>query len=137
MNHKPSTAGIIDDDQIYQLVMRRTIEQSGAIESILQFYDGEEAINYFKQRHNSLEGLPDLIFLDINMPFMDGWQFLDEFIKIPFRGDYKKTIVIISSSSTTEDINKAKNYSVVSGYHVKPITKDKFEEILRSTGNAA
>ncbi len=137
MNHKPSTAGIIDDDQIYQLVMRRTIEQSGAIESILQFYDGEEAINYFKQMHNSPEGLPELIFLDINMPFMDGWQFLDEFIKIPFHSDYKKTIFIISSSSTTEDLNKAKKYNVVAGYHVKPITKDKFEEILQSIGNAA
>jgi len=137
MSYKLSTAGIIDDDQIYQLVMRRTIEQSGAIESILQFYDGEEAINYFKQKYNSSEGLPDLILLDINMPFMDGWQFLDEFVKIPFKSDYKKTIFIISSSSTSEDLNKAKKYNVVSGYHVKPITKDKFEEILQSITGAA
>jgi len=137
MSYKLSTAGIIDDDQIYQLVMKRTIEQSGAVRSVVQFYDGEEAIRYFKQQHNTPEGLPDLILLDINMPFMDGWQFLDEFIKIPFNSDYKKTIFIISSSSTTEDLNKAKGYSIVSGYHVKPITKDKFEEILQSIVTAA
>ena len=130
-------AGIIDDDQVYQLVMRRTIEQSGVIGSVLQFFDGEEALNYFKEKQDAPEGLPNLILLDINMPFMDGWQFLDEFIKIPFKGDYQRTIFIISSSSTSEDINKAKEYSVVSGYHVKPITKDKFEEILQSIVNAA
>ena len=130
-------AGIIDDDEIYQLVMRRTIEQSGAIGSVLQFYDGEEALNYFREKRDTPEGLPNLILLDINMPFMDGWQFLDEFVKIPFKEDYRRTIYIISSSSTTEDLNKAKGYSVVSGYHVKPITKDKFEEILRSIGGMA
>ena len=137
MSYKLSTAGIIDDDQVYQLVMRRTIEQSGAIDSVLQFFDGEEALNYFREKQDTPEGLPNLILLDINMPFMDGWQFLDEFVKIPFRDDYRRTIFIITSSSTSEDINKAKEYSVVSGYHVKPITKDKFEEILKSIVNAA
>jgi len=137
MSNKLSTAGIIDDDQIYQLVMKRTIEQSGVVGSVLQFYDGEEALNYFREKQDTPEGLPNLILLDINMPFMDGWQFLDEFVKIPFKESYRRTIFIISSSSTSEDINKAKQYSVVSGYHVKPITKDKFEEILQSIENAA
>jgi len=136
MSNKLSTAGIIDDDQIYQLVMKRTIEQSGVVGSVLQFYDGEEALNYFREKQDTPEGLPNLILLDINMPFMDGWQFLDEFVKIPFKESYRRTIFIISSSSTSEDINKAKQYSVVSGYHVKPITKDKFEEILQSIENA-
>jgi CheY-like chemotaxis protein len=137
MNHKLSTAGIIDDDQIYQLVMRRTIEQSGMIKDVLQFYDGEEAINYFKAKWQTPESLPDLILLDINMPYMDGWQFLDEFVKIPFRADYKRSIYIISSSSTMEDLNKAKEYEVVSGYHIKPVTKDMFERIMRSAADAA
>lgn len=131
MSYKLSTAGIIDDDQVYQLVMRRAIEQSGMVKDVLQFYDGEEAINFFKEKHQHPEVLPELILLDINMPYMDGWQFLDEFIKIPFKGEYQRTIYIISSSSTMEDLVKAKQYSIVSGYHIKPITKDKFEEILR------
>jgi len=137
MNYLLSTAGIIDDDQIYQLVMKRTIEHTGMIKSIMQFYDGEEAISYFKQNHDITPELPELILLDINMPFMNGWQFLDEFIKIDFKQDYKSTIFIVSSSSTIEDLNKAKEYSVLSGYHVKPITKAKFEEIVHSIVNAA
>src|SRR5258706_14723526 len=132
MSYKLLTAGIIDDDEVYQLVMKRTIEQSGMIENVLQFYDGEEALSYFRAKQDTIDGLPELILLDINMPFMDGWRFLDEFVKIPFKRDYQRTIFIVTSSSTSEDLNKAKQYNVVSGYHVKPITKDKFDEILQS-----
>jgi len=134
MSKKISVAGIIDDDEVYQLVMKRTIEQSGMIGSVLQFYDGEAALSYFREKQATTEVLPELILLDINMPYMDGCQFLDEFIKIPFKGDYRRTIFIVSSSSTSEDLNKASQYSVVSGYHVKPITKDKLNEILAASG---
>jgi CheY-like chemotaxis protein len=137
MIYQLETAGIIDDDEIYQLVMKRTIEQSGMIKSILQFYDGEEAIYYFKEKREITGVLPELILLDINMPYMDGWQFLDEFVKIEFKKDYKLTIFIVTSSSTAEEINKAKQYSIVSGYHIKPITKDKFAEMMQSIVNAA
>ncbi|HEY4207129.1 MAG TPA: response regulator [Puia sp.] len=136
MNHKLSMAGIIDDDQVYQLVMKRAIEQSGKVKDVLQFYDGEEAINYFKEKQQSPEALPELILLDINMPYMDGWQFLDEFIKIPFKDNYKRIIYIVSSSSTTEDLNKAKEYEAVSGYHVKPITKEMVDQMMQSLGDA-
>lgn len=137
MTYQLNTAGIIDDDEIYQLVMKRTIEQSGMIKSILQFYDGEEAIYYFREKRETTGVLPELILLDINMPYMDGWQFLDEFLKIEFNKDYKLTIFIVTSSSTAEEINKAKQYSIVSGYHIKPITKDKFAEMMQSVIRAA
>jgi CheY-like chemotaxis protein len=107
------------------------------IGSVLQFYDGEEALSYFREKQATTEMLPGLILLDINMPYMDGWQFLDEFIKIPFKGDYRRTIFIVTSSSTSEDLTKASQYSEVSGYHVKPITKDKFNEMMESIVNAA
>ncbi len=137
MSHLLSKAGIIDDDQVYQFVMKRTIENTGLIKSIVQFYNGEEAITYFKEKRDFAGELPELILLDINMPFMNGWQFLDEFIKIDFKNKYKSTIYIVSSSSTTEDMNKAKEYSVVSGYQIKPITRDRFEQIVYSIVNAA
>src|SRR5690348_9368550 len=137
MKYKVSTAGIIDDDQIYQLVMKRTIEQSGMVKNIMQFYDGEEAIGYFKEKYESIEVLPELILLDINMPYMNGWQFLDEFIKIGFKKEYKLTIFIVTSSTTAEDMKRAKEYSIVTGYHVKPVTKDKFEEMMQTIASAA
>jgi len=137
MRNKLAKAGIVDDDQIYQLVMKRTMEQSGFIKSILQFYDGEEAIGFFREQVESKDELPELLLLDINMPYMNGWQFLDEFIKIKFSDDYKITIFVVTSSTTQEDKKKAQEYSVVSGYHIKPITKDKFAEMLNSVTNAA
>ena len=137
MSYQLSTAGIIDDDQIYQLVMKRTIEQTGLVKSILQFYDGEEAINYFKNKYEAIDALPQLILLDINMPYMNGWQFLDEFIKIDFNKNYKLTIFIVTSSSTTEDMMKARQYHVVTGYHIKPITKDQFTAMMKTLISAA
>ena len=132
-----ATAGIIDDDEIYQLVMKRTIEQSGMVKSVLQFYDGEEAIYYFKEQHKSTGVLPELILLDLNMPYMNGWQFLDEFVKIKFKEEYKLTIFIVTSSSTAEEIDRAKQYSIVSGYHIKPISKDTFAEMVQTVLRAA
>ncbi|HWB26180.1 MAG TPA: response regulator [Chitinophagaceae bacterium] len=137
MSYKISKAGIIDDDQVYQFVMKKTIEQSGYVQSVLQFYDGEEAIAYFKEQSETVEALPEVVLLDINMPYMDGWQFLDEFVKVDFKKDYRFTIFIVTSSNTTEDINKAKEYSVVTGYHVKPITREKFDEMIQSIIKAA
>ncbi len=131
-HYKVDTAGIIDDDEIYQLVMKRTIEQSGMIHSVLQFYNGEQAILYFKEQQDRNGHLPELLLLDINMPYMDGWQFLDELIRLGLDKDHKLTIFIVTSSSTTEEVNKAKEYNIVSGYHVKPITKDKFHEMMES-----
>lgn len=136
MMKQVTKAGIVDDDQIYQLVMKRTMEQSGIVKSILQFYDGEEALGFFKQVESEDE-LPELLLLDINMPYMNGWQFLDEFIKLKFSKTYKLTIFIVTSSNTQEDKRKALEYSIVSGYHVKPVTKDKFKEMLDFVTNAA
>lgn len=130
-------AGIVDDDQIYQLVMKRTMEQSGIVKSIVQFYDGEEAIVFFKQQAESEHELPELLLLDINMPYMNGWQFLDEFIKLKFSNNYKLTIFIVTSSTTQEDRQKAQEYSIISGFHIKPVTKDKFKEMLDYVTNAA
>ena len=137
MGYVLSAASIIDDDQVYQWVMKKTIEHTGLIKSVLQFYDGEEALVYFKANLEAVDELPELILLDINMPAMNGWEFLDEFIKLDFKNKYKSTIFIVSSSSVYEDMDKAKEYSIVSGYHVKPITKTTFEEMVRTSVNAA
>ncbi len=137
MGYLLSAASIIDDDQVYQWVMKKTIEHTGLIKSVLQFYDGEEALVYFKTNLEAIGELPELILLDINMPAMNGWEFLDEFIKLDFKNKYKSTIFIVSSSSVHEDMDKAKEYSIVSGYHVKPISKTTFEDMVRTIVKAA
>lgn len=79
------------------------------------------------------EKLPQVIFLDLNMPVWDGWQFLDEFTKIPI--EQKITIFILTSSNNGEDIKRAERYSLTSNYLVKPIDQSHLKEILEELAN--
>lgn len=74
------------------------------------------------------EKLPQVIFLDLNMPVWDGWQFLDEFTKIPT--EQKVTIFILTSSNSEEDIKRAEKYSLTSNYLVKPVEQSHMKDIL-------
>lgn len=123
--------GIIDDDAIYQFTTKKIIEATSSVEKILVFSDGEEAFSFFTENINNIEALPDVIFLDLNMPYMDGWDFLKEYAII--KPQLSKTIVIyiVSSSVSEIDIERAKGISNVSGYLVKPITTDKFALLIK------
>ena len=76
------------------------------------------------------DGADEIIFLDINMPIMDGWQFLEEYIKLNPKIGKKIVIYICSSSISPDDINKAKEISAVTDYIIKPVSKDMLAEIL-------
>ncbi|MBA3986853.1 MAG: response regulator, partial [Flavobacteriales bacterium] len=79
---------------------------------------------------NTVENLPDIIFLDINMPEMDGWEFMDEFIQIQKSLSKKITIYIVSSSIAFQDTEKANRYKEISGYIIKPFQADCLKKIL-------
>ncbi|MFT6828560.1 MAG: CheY-like chemotaxis protein, partial [Roseivirga sp.] len=81
------------------------------------------------------ENLPEIILLDLNMPVMDGWQFLDQFVQIPTKK--KTTIYIVTSSIDPEDLNRAKSYEAVTNYLVKPINIDTLTEILKDFSKSA
>jgi len=126
---KVDIACIIDDDPIFVFGTKRMMTLANFCNNFMVFQNGEEAINYLKpiiQTKNF--ALPDIILLDINMPIMDGWQFLDEFTSIP--NDKKITIYIVSSSIDPQDIARAKEYDTISNYLVKPITSEKLQSIL-------
>ncbi|WP_316928100.1 response regulator [Gillisia marina] len=95
------------------------------------FHNGEEALINLKSIIKAEEKLPDIILLDLNMPIMDGWQFLDEFTKI--KTEKKITIYIITSSVDPMDIEKAKEYNNVNNYIVKPITLEALQDILHDS----
>ncbi|GER60406.1 response regulator [Patiriisocius marinus] len=93
------------------------------------FNNGKEALRKLKSIIDSGEDLPDLILLDLNMPIMDGWQFLDNFTQIEV--DKKIIIYIVSSSIDPVDIERSKKYGMVSNFVVKPISTDKVKEIMQ------
>ncbi|PLB17916.1 MAG: Two-component response regulator [Flavobacteriaceae bacterium FS1-H7996/R] len=78
-----------------------------------------------------MEALPDVILLDLNMPVMDGWEFLEEFISLKPKLEKKIPIYIVSSSNDPADIMKAKSISEVTDFIIKPVTEAKFVEMIQ------
>ena len=121
---------IIDDDQIYQFTTKKALEILGFQNKIKSFLDGEEAMNFISNNIENEEELPDIIFLDINMPIMNGYEFLDEFLSVNSKFTKKVTIHLVSSSVDQVDIDKAEKNSHIASYITKPIKIEKLKTIL-------
>ena len=129
---KPFILCFIDDDEVYQYTITRSVKTHGLAKKILVFSDGEEAIGFLIDNIANNENLPDIIFLDINMPIMDGWQFLEEYVKIKPRISKIITIYVITSSVNPLDEEYARKISEISDYIVKPIKPEMLKQIVDS-----
>lgn len=121
---------IVDDDSIYRFTMVKALESTKLPMEIMAFSDGEEAINFMLDNLDHDSVFPDVIFLDIDMPVMDGFQFMEEYVKIKPRVGKKITIYMVSSSLDPVDIDRAKKISAISDYIVKPIGLSRLKSII-------
>jgi CheY-like chemotaxis protein len=128
MIRKRPLIAIVDDDIIFQFTLTRVINHNKQAERIITFSDGEKVIQYLTDNKKNTENIPDIIFLDVNMPIMDGWQFMEEYATI--KADIKKKVNIFmwSSSVNPIDIERASEISEISDYIIKPI---KLEDVKR------
>ncbi len=120
--NRPLLIGIIDDDDIYQFTLTRIISRYKLASKTLSFSDGEKAIEFLTDNISIEENIPDVIFLDNNMPIMDGWQFIEEYVKMETNIKKKVLIFMVSSSVNPIDIEKAKNINQISDYFIKPVS---------------
>lgn len=123
-----NTICIIDDDAIFRFGTKKLME---CVQSSLNFliYDsGKAALADLTKKIMLDEKIPDVILLDLNMTIMDGWEFLDEFLKID--NIERIPIYIVSSSVDSRDIEKAKNYKIVNDYLVKPFSVSIIKNLL-------
>lgn len=127
---------VIDDDDIDQDMLKHSLKKSGLYKHILTAKDGKEAIelfeNYQKLTQADAELFPPLIiFLDINMPRMDGFEFLEEISKRTTIKPFNKlnTVIMLTSSENEKDINQAKKFQQVKDYIMKPLSVNKAKEI--------
>ncbi len=115
---------IIDDDRVFQQITKIKLAKRRLCRRILMFSDGEQAIEFIKEHADETNDLPDIILLDLNMPVMDGWDFLEEFVQIRPRIGKTITIFVATSSVNPEDSRRAQAISAVSDYIVKPVADE-------------
>jgi CheY-like chemotaxis protein len=124
----------VDDDPITLMLCKMVISKALFSKEIVTAKNGEEALIYFNtlkqiNSDSKLKSHPQLIFLDLNMPVMGGWEFLDSFSTADY-SDYNKTkVIILSSTIDPEDLEKSKKYPMVIDFLSKPISKEMLEYI--------
>lgn len=121
-----SLSCIIDDDPIFSFAAGKQMELRSFSEHIISYKNGREAIEDLSRRIRSGEAFPEIILLDINMPVMNGWEFLEALSREtppPFR------LYVVSSSVNPDDISRAESYPIVSGFISKPLPPEMLDTI--------
>jgi CheY-like chemotaxis protein len=124
---KYRTVMLIDDNEIDNLINQKMIEAASVTENIYTHTGAKSAIEFLKNMEKldvADQVLPDVIFLDIDMPLMDGFQFLDEFEKLTMVAKKKCKIVMLTSSINPQDFNRSKKYENVKLYLNKPLSHE-------------
>ncbi len=120
---------LVDDNDTDNFISRRIIEITKFAEDVIVKNSGKGALDYLDEFKNDAENLPDIIFLDINMPIVDGFVFLYEYEKFGNTVKDKCRVIILSSSDNKRDIDKIVNNDYVIKFVTKPLTEKTLEEI--------
>ena len=123
------TVCIIDDDPIHQRIAQILIEKHQLYEKAISFSDAEKALDYLSENAADFESLPGVILLDLNMPVLDGWDFLEAFKEMSGRMVKDISVYIVTSSVDEKDRLRSQTFSCVKGFISKPLTPD----VIRST----
>ena len=120
---------IIDDDPIHQRIAQIMISKHQLFDEYVSFTEAGKGLKFLEENCEVTEALPDVILLDLNMPVMDGWDFLDKFEKVRHTLIKDIRIFIVSSSVDEKDISRSQSYASVKGFISKPLTPD----VIRKT----
>jgi CheY-like chemotaxis protein len=131
MKQKLNCILLIDDDEPTNFLNTMVIEEVGCTERIETMQSAREALKYLTNTNPDGDyPRPDLVFLDINMPAMDGWEFLEKYNQLPAEQKAKIIVVMLTTSFNPEDELKARNMSGISGFRNKPLTSEILMQIL-------
>jgi CheY-like chemotaxis protein len=122
------TIAVVDDDPIYTNALKNLLKSWKINNPFLFFANGKEALDFIQVKEAS--ALPDILLLDLNMPVMNGWSFLENFGPIATQLEKDISIYLVSSSIWEEDFKRAEKTGLVQEFITKPIPQHKFRQIL-------
>jgi CheY-like chemotaxis protein len=138
MKKKLNCILLVDDDVATNYLTRMVLEEADVAETIETTLNGKEALAFltntgkYENNTNDLFPQPSLIFLDINMPVMDGWEFLDAYQKLPEHQRAKIIIVMLTTSLNPDDKIRAETATDVTSFRNKPMTEEMVLDIVRT-----
>ena len=120
---------MIDDDMMYHKIAQLMLKEYSHINEVVSSTDAKATLDFLEENKTNTERLPDYIFLDLNMPEYNGWDFLNGYKKI--YGSLQKAIklYVVSSSINPEDLKRSKQYSFVNDFIIKPLRRDFLHEL--------
>jgi len=126
------TVMIIDDNNIDLYVTSRMMTKNSFGENILEYSYAQEALQYLIDHENDFQRLPEVILVDIYMPMMSGFEFMEHYDKLNAEFKRRCKVYIVSSTIDQTDINRTKTDPNISGFQEKPVTKEFLQQIINS-----
>ncbi|MEP2773008.1 MAG: response regulator [Fulvivirga sp.] len=122
---------LVDDDDDCNFFHMRLFNKMGITERTEVTVDGKEAIDFLKSVENGSHPQPAIIFLDINMPVMDGWEFLEAYGKLNEGQKAQIVLIMLTTSLNPDDKERALNNPYINDFHNKYLSKEDINKILR------
>lgn len=123
---------VVDDDEVFRLSTKMMLRSMNESHEALMFVNGKEVIDYLLENAEDPGRLPDVILLDLDMPIMDGWDFLETYLPVKSQLAKDISIYIVTSSIDDADRKRAKAISAVKGYWIKPISRKNLRDLLKT-----
>jgi len=134
MEKKNLTVFLVDDDPSFRFLSKRLCQRVEAIGQIEEFEDVYDALRMIMANKRKPEMLPDIIFLDLDFPTLNGWEFLEGFAELQISLSKKMPVFVVSSSLLKTDRAKADEFPIVKGFIAKPITEAQIRRIVEELG---